>query len=56
MPLQAPASSLWDKEEVELAIERIKIQIKKDAIGIDDKGHLVRLEDVMELMERAFGT
>jgi hypothetical protein len=25
------------------------------SLRIDDKGHLVRLEDVIELVERAFG-
>jgi hypothetical protein len=54
-PLQGKDRFLWDEEDVKLAIEWFKKWIEKDAVTVDGKGHLVRLENVIELMERAFG-
>lgn len=46
---------LFKEQDVELAVQWFKKQIKREAVRIDGKGHHVRLENVMEVVERAFG-
>jgi hypothetical protein len=40
---------------VELAVDWFERQLRKDAFRIDRKDYYVRLQNVMEVVERAFG-
>ena len=45
---------LFKKKDVELAVEWFERQIRKNAFRIDRKDYYVRVENVIELVERAF--
>lgn len=54
--LQGKDRFLWGKEDVELAVKWFKRLIRKEAVRIDGKEYYARLENVMEVVERAFGS
>jgi hypothetical protein len=45
----------FKEKDVELAVEWFERQVRKDAFRNDKKDYYVRLENVMEVVERAFG-
>jgi hypothetical protein len=43
------------EKKMESAVEWFEKEIKKEAVRIDNKESYIRLQDVMALVERAFG-